>query len=111
MAAVLASRTYAELEAMVADLPSAQPARRRSVIPASPVARVAIAVAVLVPVVVVAIAVFAAFFSAWIIWALIGWFIFGHHHRHGYYRHSHRRYGPRHAQRQAGAGPGRGFWT
>lgn len=114
LAATLASRTYGELEAMVADLPSAQPARRRTLVPASPVARAAIAVAIAVPMVVAAIFVFAAFLSAWFVWALIGWYVFGqhrHHRHHGHYRRSHRGYGPRHAHRHAGAGPGRGSWT
>jgi hypothetical protein len=55
--------------------------------------------------------VFAAFVSAWIVWAAIGWYAFGHHRHHGSYRRSHRGYGPRHTHRQAGAGPGRGSWT
>jgi hypothetical protein len=111
LAATLGSRTYGELEAVVADLPSTPPARRRTLVPASPVARVAIAVAVIVPMIVAAILVFAAFASAWIVWALIGWYVFGHHRDHGHYRHSRRGYGPRHAHRRAGADPGRGSWT
>lgn len=111
IAATLSSRTYAELEAVVADLPSAPPARRRAMLPASPVARVAIALAVAVPVMMAVIVAFTAFMSAWIVWVFIGWFVFGHHGRHGYYRYPRRGYGPRHAQRQADAGPGRGFWT
>ncbi len=111
LASTLASRTYGELEAVVADLPSSHPAPRRSRLPASPVARAAIVMAVAVPMVVAAILVFAAFLSAWIVWALIGWYVFGHHRNHGYYRHSRRPYGPRHAHRQAGVGSGRGFWT
>jgi hypothetical protein len=111
LASTLSSRTYGELESVVADLPSAQPARRRSPLPASPVARIAIALAVAVPVIVAAVLVFATFISAWAVWAIVGWYLFGHHRHYGYYRHSHRAYGPRHAQRQAGAGPSRGFWT
>ncbi|HWF49301.1 MAG TPA: DUF1707 domain-containing protein [Solirubrobacteraceae bacterium] len=111
LAATLASRTYGELETVVADLPSSAPARRRSVLPASPVARAAIAVAIVIPMAVAAILVFAAFVSAWIVWAVIGWYVFGHHRYRGSDYRSHRGYGPRHPQRQAGADPGRGSWT
>ncbi|MDQ6777035.1 MAG: DUF1707 domain-containing protein [Actinomycetota bacterium] len=113
LTATLGSRTYGELEAVVADLPRLQPARKRTLVPASPVARVAIVAAIAVPMVVAALLVFAAFASAWIVWALIGWFMFGHHRHHGYYRHFHRRYDHRQVREEAGAGPGRGrgFWT
>lgn len=110
LAATLASRTYGELDVVVADLPSVQPVRRRTVVPASPVARVAIAVAIVVPVIVAAIVVAAAFVSAWMVWALFAWYMFGNRHR-GHYRGPRRGYGPRHPQRQAGAGPSRGSWT
>lgn len=108
LTATLSSRTYAELEAVVADLPGAQPARRRTtIIPASPVARVAIALAVAIPVMLAAIVAVTAFLSAWVIWAMIGWYVFGHHrHRGRYYRHDHR-----HAHRQPDPSPGRGFWA
>jgi hypothetical protein len=103
LAAALGSRTYGELETVVADLPSSPPARRRSALPASPVARVAIAVAIVVPMAVAALLVFAAFVSAWFVWAVIGWYVIGHHRPHGSYRGSPRRH--------AGVGPGRrGSW-
>jgi hypothetical protein len=105
LSATLAARTYAELEAVVADLPGPQPVRRRTFVPTSSVARVAIALAIAIPVMVAAVAVVTAFLSAWLVWAAIGWYVFGHHRR------SRRGYGPRHAHRQAGAGPGRDFWT
>jgi hypothetical protein len=107
LTAALAARTYAELEAVVADLPGPQPARRRtSVLPASPVARAAIALAIAIPVMVAAVVAVTAFLSAWIIWAMVGWYVFGHHRRHGRYRHGH---GPRHRQPDPGAGPR--FWA
>jgi hypothetical protein len=102
LSATLASRTYGELDTVVADLPGAQPARRRTALPASPVARILIALAILVPVIAAAVVAVTALLSAWIIWVLVAWFVFGHHHHH---RHYHRRYGPR--QPQQGAGPGR----
>jgi hypothetical protein len=111
LSATLASRTYAELETVVADLPSSPPARRRTMLPASPVARVAIALAVAVPVIVAAVILFAAFISAWIVWAMIGWYVFGHHRNHRRYYDHGRAYGPRQSHRQADPGPARGFWT
>ena len=113
LSATLSARTYAELDAVVADLPGPQPVRRRTLLPASPVARVAIALAIAIPVMVAAIIAVTAFLSAWLVWAMIAWYVFGHqrHHDHHHHRHSQRGYGPRHAHRQAGANPGRGFWT
>jgi hypothetical protein len=108
----LGARTYADLEAVVADLPPSPPARRRPLLPASPLARVAIVAAVAVPVVLAAIVVLTAVLSAWILWGIAGWWCLGQ--RHGYGRHPSRH--PRHrppysgapgGHRQAGAGPGR----
>jgi hypothetical protein len=107
LTAALAARTYGELEAVVADLPRQQPARRRTLVPASPVARVAIVLAIVVPVMLAAIVAVTAFFSAWIIWAVIAWAVFGHHHHGHHTRRGHG--GPRHGHRQAGAG--RSYWT
>lgn len=116
LGATLASRTYAELETVVADLPSTRPERRRGWIPASPAARVVVALAIVVPVVVAAVFVVTAFLASWMLWALAGWWFFGHNHRR--YRgprngRQHRAYGALHhpPHRQAGAGPGRGFWA
>jgi uncharacterized membrane protein SpoIIM required for sporulation len=68
--------------------------------------------AVAVPVIMAAIVVVTAFLSAWIVWAVVGWYVFGYHRHHGRYRYRGRRgYGPRHDYRQAGAGPSRGFWA
>jgi hypothetical protein len=108
----LGARTYADLEAVVEDLPPSPPARRRPLLPASPVARVAIVAAVAVPVVLAAIVVLTAVLSAWILWGIAGWWFLGQ--RHGY-RHHPSRHGRQHppysgapqAHRQAGAGPGR----
>ena len=115
----LSARTYADLEAVVADLPPSLPVRRGLPLPASPVARVAIVAAIAVPVAVAAIVVLTAVLSAWILWGIAGWWFFGQ--RYGY-RHPQNRQGrhsrhERHgrppyngappAHRQAGAGPGR----
>jgi hypothetical protein len=110
LGATLSARTYAELDAVVADLPGPQPVRRRTLVPASPVARVAIALAIAIPVMMAAIIAVTALLSAWLVWAMIAWYVFGNQ-RHHHHRYSHRGYGPRHAHRQAEANPGRGFWT
>jgi hypothetical protein len=101
----LSARTYGELEAVVADLPSSPPARRQTWIPASPLVRAAIVLAIAVPVIMAAIVAVTAFLSAWVIWALIGWYCFGYHRRRPYQR----RYGASRAHWHAG--PGRGPWT
>jgi hypothetical protein len=114
LATTLGARTYADLEAVVADLPPSTPARRRSVLPASPVARVAIAVALAIPVLMAALVALTAVLSAWILWVLAGWCLFGDRYgyrRYPYGRHRHPYGGPRHAQRRAQAGPSRGFWA
>jgi hypothetical protein len=115
MGATLGARTYADLEAVVADLPPSTPARRRTALPSSPVARVALAAAVAVPLLLVAIAVLTAVFSAWILWVIASWSFLGgrYGYRHHHYQQCRRRppySGPPAAHRQAGAGPGRGFW-
>lgn len=105
----LAARTYAELAALVADLPPTLPARRRSSIPISPVARVAVALAIAIPVMMAMIFVLTGIIAGWMLWAIAGWWFFGHRHR----RYGGRRYHDghaRHIQRHAGAGPARGFW-
>jgi hypothetical protein len=107
LTATLAARTYGELEAMVADLPSSPPARRHAWLPASPLVRVAIVLAIAVPAIMAAIVAVTAFLSAWLVWALVGWYVFGNH-RHGPYP---RRYGASRAHWHARPGPGRGPWT
>jgi hypothetical protein len=102
MGATLAARTYAELEAVIADLPGTQPERRRSATPARSVAGVAIALALVVPVLMAAIFVLTSVFAVWMLWAAVAWWFFGHRHHHHYH---HRRHAHRHAQ----AGSGRGF--
>jgi Domain of unknown function (DUF1707) len=111
LGATLGARTYGELAAVVADLPGT-PVRRRSSLPFSPIARVAIALAILIPVMMAMIFVLTGIVAGWMLWAIAGWWFFGHRHRRhgGQGRHSHDGGGPRQVQRQAGAGPARGFW-
>ena len=71
MGATLAARTYAELEAVIADLPGTQPERRRSATPARSVAGVAIALALVVPVLMAAIFVLTSVFAVWMLWAAV----------------------------------------
>lgn len=111
LGATFAARTYAELAAIVADLPGTEPARRRSSLPISPVARVAIALAVAIPVMMAMIFVLTGIIAGWMLWAIAGWWFFGHRHGRSSQRHRHLQYGgPRHPQRRAGNGPARGFW-
>ena len=121
LGAALAARTYAELEALVADLPGTRPARRLPTVPSHPVARVAIGLAIALPMMMAAIFVLTSLFTVWILWAILGWCLVGHrHHRYGarlrhYHYGGHRHHdhygGSHHAHRQAGAGPGRGSWV
>jgi len=107
LGATLAARTYGELEPLIADLPGTSPARRRPATPALSVARVAIVLAIAVPLMMAMIFVVTGIIAGWMVWAIAGWWFFGHR-RH---RHHHRYGAPRHAHRQAGAGGGRGFWA
>ena len=92
--ASFSARTYAQLDAVLADLPgrrlAAGPARRRAAVgtvvprPVSPVldalviaAGLAITVAAIAAIVLLATGVFAA----WMLWLLAGWLFFGHRGR------------------------------
>jgi len=83
--AVFASRTYGELDAVVADLPAPRPRRqpaRRQVSVAHLVvggAVVMFALPILVAVAVaVAVLAFTGFAAIWVVWLAIAWFVFGH---------------------------------
>ncbi len=86
----LSARTYAQLNAVIADLPGRHlvaPGRTRSPSPAR-YALTAFAVLVLVTAVVAAVVLaVTGIFAGWILWVLAGWFFFG--------RRRHRFYGPR----------------
>jgi hypothetical protein len=73
------SRTYGELDAVVADLPSDRLPRRSERL-AIPVARPALAVAIVVAAVAViafAILIITGLLAIWGAWALIAWWMFG----------------------------------
>ena len=73
------SRTYGELDAVVADLPSERISRRseRSAIPfARPALVVAMAVAA-VAAIAVAILIITGLLAMWGLWALVAWWMFG----------------------------------
>jgi hypothetical protein len=86
------------------------------VLPASPAARVAIALAIAVPALVVALLVLTTVLSVWVLWAIAGWGLFGrrygyHHDRYRYGRQRLPHGGPRPPQRRAQAGPGPRSWV
>jgi len=83
--AVFASRTYGELDAVVADLPvprpRRQPARRQVSVGHLVVggALVMFALPVLVAFAVAAVVLaFTGFAAMWVVWLAIAWFVFGH---------------------------------
>ena len=102
MTATLAARTYADLDAVLADLPPATPARRRSRVPATTGGWALVAVLALVGAM-AAIVVLTALLSMLVVGAVVfGLFA----HRAGYHhsRRARRPYPYRHAH------PGRGPW-
>jgi hypothetical protein len=83
--AVFAARTYGELDAVVADLPTPrprrQPARRQLSVTHVVVggALVMFVLPVLIAMVIaVAVIAFTGFAAAWVLWLAIAWFVFGH---------------------------------
>jgi Flp pilus assembly protein TadB len=73
------SRTYGELDAVVADLPSDR-VSRRSERPAIPLARPALVLAIVVAavaVVAVTILIITGLLAIWGVWALLAWWMFG----------------------------------
>ncbi|MHB8690814.1 MAG: DUF1707 SHOCT-like domain-containing protein [Solirubrobacteraceae bacterium] len=100
MARALRARTYGELDDVVSDLPRDRVATRGrrdfdwlhpavAIAIAIPLAMVAVAVVALA-----AVFVMSGVFAVWMVWVLLGWFMFGgrgrHHHHH---HHHHRRRG------------------
>jgi DUF1707 SHOCT-like domain len=90
------ARTYGELDAVVADLPSAT-VRRRPERPRPPVLNPVhiIALFILAPVILslmlAAVVLVATLFSAWGVLLIVGWFIFGHGRRSWGPAHHYRR--------------------
>ena len=83
--AALSSRTYGELDTLVADLPGAGVDRRgRSALRPwmAPALGLAIAIMVFAVVLLVALFVITGVFAAWMLWALLGWWYFGHKRRY-----------------------------
>jgi hypothetical protein len=79
----LSARTYGELDSLVADLPGGVDRRRR--LAPRPVLRTAIVVAISAAVLLVMLAavvfVLTGIFTLWVLWAVLGWWFFGHRRR------------------------------
>jgi hypothetical protein len=105
LARALRARTYGELDDVVSDLPRDRVARRGGP-DATRWMHPAVAVAIAIPVTVVAVAIIAVaavfvmsgVFAVWMIWVLLGWFVFGGRgrgrHQHHQRQHHRRRGGP-----------------
>jgi hypothetical protein len=108
--AVFTSRTYGELDAVVADLPGT-PVRRseRSLTPALTRPAVIVALVFLLPVIVsmliAAVVVITTLFTAWALVLAMGWWVFGHHRRYPPGRRSMHAYGRWPAGRPSGPRP------
>jgi hypothetical protein len=100
LARALRARTYGELDDVVEDLPRDQVTKRGrgdidwmhpaiAVAIAIPLAMVAVAVVALA-----AVFVMSGVFAVWMIWVLLGWFVFGGRGRHHHHDHHRRRGGP-----------------
>ena len=111
---LFSSRTYQELDAVVADLPGRR--RRRSPDASQTLVPVAALIAVPVAVAVVAAVVFIAtgVVAGWLLWLVVAWWFFGHRRRRFYggprgpHRHYHR---GGHSSWHHGRGPAPGSWT
>ena len=108
--AAFSSRTYGELDAVVADLPGT-PVRlnERSRTPALPRPAVIVALVFLLPVIlsvlIAAVVVITTLFTAWALVLALGWWVFGHHHRYPPGRRSMHAYGRWPAGRPGGPRP------
>lgn len=112
--AALSARTYAQLDALVADLPGrrlAVPAETRRLAWVPPALGLAIAIPVVLAVVAVVVLALAGVFTMWWLWLVVGWWFFGHPRRRIYgarYGRSLHRCGGWHASRPRGH-PSRAF--
>jgi hypothetical protein len=87
LGAAFSARTYGELDAVVSDLPGERLDRHRRPQLRSWVApAVGLAIAIPLALVVIAAVLFiiTGVLTAWMLWAVVGWWLFGHKHR--YYR-------------------------
>lgn len=111
--AVFSARTYGELDAVVADLPGATPARRRQASRSLSIPHPAVIVLivflapVIVSILIAALVVITTLFTAWALVIGIAWWVFGPgHRRYGHrYRRSLHTYGRWPAGRPSGPGP------
>lgn len=111
--AVFSARTYGELDATVADLPSSPAVRRRqpSRSLSIPHPGVIVALVFLAPVIIsmliAAVVVITTLFTAWAVVLAAAWWVFGRGHRHygNRHRHSLHAYGRWPAGRPSGSGP------
>lgn len=108
---VFSARTYGELDAVVADLPSAPVARNQSRGGLHPWVLPAIGLAIAIPLALAVVAtvllLLAGVVATWMIWVVIGAWFFGHRRSYGCGGHGSRRaqvYGTRRAHPRAG------FW-
>ena len=108
------SRTYHELDAVVADLPGRRRRRRpeasRTLVPVAALIAVPVAVAVVAAVVFIATGVVAG----WLLWLVVAWWFFGPRRRrlYGGPRGPHRHhYRATRSDWHHGRGPARGSWT
>jgi hypothetical protein len=98
LAKALRARTYGELDDVVYDLPSDRIARRprrgaTEWVQPAVVLAIAIPLACVAIAVVMAVALFvlSGVFAVWMLWMVIGWWLFGHrHHHHDHRRRQHR---------------------
>ena len=111
--ASFSARTYAQLDAVLADLPGrrlAAPGNPRELAWVRPALVAAIAVPVAVVVMIAVVFVVTGVFAGWMLWLLAGWWFFGRRRR--------RFYGPRYARSSRACGgwyhgrsPARGDWA
>lgn len=105
------ARTYGELDNLIADLPGgrvAHPQHRHSTPLA--LARPVVALAIVVPLVMALVFVVTGVLALWMVWAVLGWWFFGHkRHYYGTCRRSdsHRRH---HGMGTGRAGAAPGHW-
>jgi len=108
--ALFRSRTYRELDAIVADLPGRWRTPRQrmgaAVVPAAALLAIPLAVAAVAAIVFIATGVIAG----WLLWIVVAWWFFGARHRRMYGGH-HGPYRPRCYSWHHGRGPARGSWT
>jgi Flp pilus assembly protein TadB len=107
----LSARTYGELDAVVSDLPRGRLDRPRQarlrpwIVPA---VGLAIAIPVAVAIVAAVLFIVTGVLAAWMFWAALGWWFFGHRRRHHGNRYSRGTgrptagYGPRRTQARPG---------